>query len=626
MSRAEKEPLHSNGHDGPHMMEEDEFHEHHAQIAARTCSDKPCLLLFLVCLGGMGYTLYWALEHGDIRRLSHGFEFEGRLCGVDEGLEGLPYVYYCLKHNGQQELALEYPICVQTCPTTDDQDIECPTYAGGAITPVPTKTYPAAHYGVSICLPTNPILKDQILGNSTILGKFEKVAHAADSVEKGWPVILGVFVGLMFFGFVYLKLMQHCAGGFVHAVLLTILLGSVGLGSYYIYRSQDQLNESIVGHEREALGGNRDIELYVGAGLLSFGVLFFIMGCCCCKKVLPVAIAVVEQACEVIFEMPAMLLQPFTEAALKAVLLVAFTLGLFQLMSAADIKAKDLQVGNFIVKGVHREFEPTDKQKGFVIFWLAACLWVHEAIVAIGLFTVTYSTVIWFYTPIHHGSTSNDHGKDIPSSLFPLIKGATYGSTSNLGSLAFGGFLCFICRGIQLFMGLIAWAGHANNQVARICLCCLACFTKTVEHLNKNAYVEIAINSTNFCASARKAWAAVVHNGGKFAVLHGAATFLKWIGIFAMTLVGAGAAHCLVKLDVYASPQSEYYLESPYAVVVATMLASFTIGMAFMTIFDQVADVLLYCFVEATKRGEAQLFAPDAMVQLLNDDHNTACC
>merc|ERR1719487_938160 len=70
--------------------------------------------------------MYWGWNEGDIRRLSHGFEFKGKLCGVDEGLQGLPYVYYCLKRGTEDKLALDFPICVMTCPTTGEQDINCP--------------------------------------------------------------------------------------------------------------------------------------------------------------------------------------------------------------------------------------------------------------------------------------------------------------------------------------------------------------------------------------------------------------------------------------------------------------------------------------------------------------------
>ena len=42
---------------------------------------------------------FHAHTNGDLRRLSHGFDYQGRLCGVDESVSGLPYLYYCSENS-----------------------------------------------------------------------------------------------------------------------------------------------------------------------------------------------------------------------------------------------------------------------------------------------------------------------------------------------------------------------------------------------------------------------------------------------------------------------------------------------------------------------------------------------
>ena len=51
--------------------------------------------MFVTFLAGMGWVAQYALENGDARRLSHGFNFKGKLCGVSPGFEHKPYLYYC---------------------------------------------------------------------------------------------------------------------------------------------------------------------------------------------------------------------------------------------------------------------------------------------------------------------------------------------------------------------------------------------------------------------------------------------------------------------------------------------------------------------------------------------------
>ena len=48
------------------------------------CTDLPCLLLFMLCLGTMGWIVYLSLQPpSDIRRIIHGLDSQHDLCGVD---------------------------------------------------------------------------------------------------------------------------------------------------------------------------------------------------------------------------------------------------------------------------------------------------------------------------------------------------------------------------------------------------------------------------------------------------------------------------------------------------------------------------------------------------------------
>merc|ERR1719310_1323266 len=111
---------------GKTEMEDHEFHEYHAQIEQdRKCTDIPCCLVFIAFQVGMAFILMTALAEGDLRRLSHGFDYEGQLCGVDEAVKDYPFVFYCPKHGIPTQLSLDFPVCVLMCPTSANMSIRC---------------------------------------------------------------------------------------------------------------------------------------------------------------------------------------------------------------------------------------------------------------------------------------------------------------------------------------------------------------------------------------------------------------------------------------------------------------------------------------------------------------------
>eukprot|EP00913_Durusdinium_trenchii_P012324 g11569.t1 len=62
--------------------------------------------------------------YSDVRRLTHGMDYEARLCGVDAGVEAKKYIFWCRDDPSQTDfsiastLNLKHPVCVEECPRT----------------------------------------------------------------------------------------------------------------------------------------------------------------------------------------------------------------------------------------------------------------------------------------------------------------------------------------------------------------------------------------------------------------------------------------------------------------------------------------------------------------------------
>lgn len=59
----------------------------------RHCTDPICCLLFLVVIGATGVLLSVLWQVGDVRRINHGRDHDGNLCGLGE-MEKKPFLFY----------------------------------------------------------------------------------------------------------------------------------------------------------------------------------------------------------------------------------------------------------------------------------------------------------------------------------------------------------------------------------------------------------------------------------------------------------------------------------------------------------------------------------------------------
>ena len=90
----------------------------------RSCTDILCSLIFIAYFVGMGYIGYWAFTKGDMERLTAPVDDDGHFCGVDEGYEDYPFVYW--PDLTDKISILSNYVCVKECPQYENGDsYEC---------------------------------------------------------------------------------------------------------------------------------------------------------------------------------------------------------------------------------------------------------------------------------------------------------------------------------------------------------------------------------------------------------------------------------------------------------------------------------------------------------------------
>eukprot|EP00437_Effrenium_voratum_P069254 CAMPEP_0181503844 /NCGR_PEP_ID=MMETSP1110-20121109/57159_1 /TAXON_ID=174948 /ORGANISM="Symbiodinium sp., Strain CCMP421" /LENGTH=861 /DNA_ID=CAMNT_0023632625 /DNA_START=122 /DNA_END=2707 /DNA_ORIENTATION=+ len=239
-------------------------------VGPRRCTDLVCVLLFILYLVAMLIFLTVVKNgsvdgraYSDVRRLTHGMDFEARLCGVDDGVEEKPFVFWCRDDPSEREfnttpatLNLKHPVCIQECPRLSagsqlgPNQVECLMRAQGngpayAIEPVPnipggqlgsvqnyflmfreetvySTTYDSELLAGRYCVPKNEALKAEVLGGPLNLG--ERLQKGVGSFQDCWTVMFCTVLVAVALSFVYTWVVVSLKDAGVNIVSFVLVL------------------------------------------------------------------------------------------------------------------------------------------------------------------------------------------------------------------------------------------------------------------------------------------------------------------------------------------------------------------------------------------------------------------
>merc|ERR1719426_446670 len=102
-----------------------------------------------------------------------------------------------------------------------------------------------------------------------------------------------------------------------------------------------------------------------------------------------------------------------------------------------------------------------------------------------------------------------------------------------------------LCRFVRLILLIVEQSAKAEGNpalawLAKILACCITCFKKFFEFVNKNAYIDVCITSNNFCGAAIDVMGFLATQGAAIGVLNGACTIFSIGGTF---LIAGATGH-----------------------------------------------------------------------------------
>jgi len=340
-----------------------------------------------------------------------------------------------------------------------------------------------------------------------------------------------------------------------------------------------------------------------------------LVGACAAQEQILTAVDCVEAACECIFSMPSLLVLPVLEAVWRICMAGVLIYGFTSLLSTATMKTNYMDIKGERVGGLTWSLAFSNEQRAMVACYVLGGTWLLELSGALSQFVLSYSVVLWYYTPKPKGSGPNS----------PLIRGFVVGVIFHLGSLALGALLTCLLRPAHLLLGSLAQhAGPGSNNaicgtVARCLGCCIERYQRYLQHLNGHAYIDVCISSSSFCTAAQNSADFLAHEGGKVSALSGACFVACFSGILGIaTLVGLLCYYCLALSWRWAADDSPHYVANVHFVALVTAGLAAAIAACFALLVNHAADTLLYIFAWNKRHAHntVQKYAPDSLADM----------
>jgi len=584
----------------------------------RRCSDPACVVFFLSFLAGLGYVFTVARRTGDLAKLTHGIDWRGRVCGVSPGVEHTPLLLWCAP-GSEQQLRLQDGVCTDRCPTGSGS-VWCPGEArpfayrhevlgtggtkqvvvGGSSLLVRNLTLRrdyASHEALGYCFPRGNALLQGAVARARLDGRIKQAFLAARGAAQSWRFLLGVAAGSVVLGYAFLLLLWACFDKLLYVLAFVLhaclLVGAFGFGYVGFH---DEYN--VFGHYFD-MSTARLCTFACSFLVIIFWALFLLLSLYS-KEAIRSTVASVRETCEVVAQVPSLLLQPLAHSAVTLSALALLLFGFCMVLSTGKVIPQDspVQQSGIKIEGIHRTLEFSAIQWVYVLSWAFGIVWAMEVLSALGQFAISHAVV-------------NSREPDMQQ-CFPVLRGYAMGLTLRLGSLAFGGFVLGCLKLLAAVFTFLARqardeAGVRGAISRALCCCCAQCalwVEGVLSMVNDLVYTDVALQGSQYMEAAENVVRVAASNPAAYGLLKGSATAVRVSGTLAITGTSTFLAyecltstwlHELLQRRVSDGAAAALGTASVPGTTVAAALVSFHVAMAFMTVFYQTTHTLTYC-------------------------------
>lgn len=570
----------------------------------RSCSDVLFLLAFLAFWGATGFFLFQAKKDGaNYWRVIRGADMQGRVCGVDQGVEDKPFTGWPYPPD------YAYMVCLKSCEDTKTDPDNNIAYR--------TKSLQIGYY----CL---PFLDESISVNIKFSGDWDTdfgTRNLADIWIARYDILASIGVALVL-AFVYIALIEYCAGCLVWGCVLFTAAGGGFLSWYFLSESTGDINYPDDLNMRKALK-TTGIILAVFTGL--FVVVVFFM-----RKTISLAIKVVQESAKVLEDVKSLLVWPLVPlffgviyfAFWAAAALYVYSVGTDTLAGPPPYAISHKFNSSFFptdqpnanINITHVHFHEFDK-KYEVVMWvhLFGFFWNAQFLLYLGSMVVSGAVADWYFSS--HQSRESWSRMPVCSSFLRTLR-------FHVGSVALGSLILAVIRftrAVLMYMQKKFLSDDPNGlQKCMVCIvnCFLKCLDCCLDKISKNGFVWISIWGGSFCTGSCSAFELVWRNLGRVAAINMVGDYLIFLGKFTVAGLSTGLfAFVLMQQDK---------VGSPILPCICIFLFSWCTASIFMSVFDSIVDATFICFlVDCEHNRDGHMMASKGLRDLV-DKHSEA--
>lgn len=644
-------------------------------IAPRRCTDVQCCLawlFFTVCLATMMTMARW---HGNVNALTHGRDYYGRVCGVDTGVENMPWLYWCrndapssLPPSGIQ---LTYPSCVAACPISVNSSVEIPCLRtaesktlmlqnqqfGNELTQeidmqesiIYTAPYSTRPRGGRFCIPTDPALEETLLSSWDALhplGPLMLHVNAGTLGHLEWIFFVVTIVAIVL-GYFFFFCIKHCPKTMTNLFIIppAILMGATAVWLFFaVFSLIPGASEWgwIVNYREHwnPLYQHYTVQL---ASWLSVG------GCVTCLLIMGALVGIdqsfdaasvadlISAGMGCMKEVPGMYYLPAIEALLKWLIFIYFLNGLRWFFTVGELHKNRIHVNGARFAGLSREWNFNLWWTFCIAAWIVGFYWFMEISNALFEYLISKCTVTWYFT-------EKDKGKKKIQGKNPIASGLQDAVLYHWGSIAYGAFWIPFWRPTRFLYWMLSSIAGSNKtpdtflgKMLACCSCCGGCSdccglkawskekVESPEALIKDGFSDIVIRANDFAPASEKAHMLLEHSHRVVQYMYRdqSQTTLCILGVGGIATVCSWVTFMITNFaKIYTNEASNLYLANPMMVVQLSWILGAYIAFGFMSSWDHTSDSLLYCYAWNRKfsRKTVEKYIPEAVRAIVGFD------
>ncbi len=495
----------------------------------RHCTDFLCCVVFILFLvAWLGAGLFGYAE-GDPALLFYPFDSEGQQCGrPGSKTADYPYLYWPFPLPD----SIDKRFCVKRCPNSYTATVDCymsispfnctflyedyyhlPDLWLGYVQGV----YPCDAFLGRFCLPDaeSGWARTRASIVSAELNLNSVIKWMGDLVDV-WETLPIVAVFAIVLAVLYLFIMRYFVGIIVWTSIFMVILMIFSVASVLLWTAHYRYQDGSQEDTRRTLR----ICAYITYGVGGVFVLYILYIC----RRIRLAVAILKSATLFIVQVKTALLLPPLFFLFAVGLYIYWLLATLSIFSSGDISSDST---------VFPDANMDQTARNLYYFHFFGILWINAFLSALLEFTLASSVAIWYF------SLNSDARVQRPVSR-SLYRAFRY----HLGSIAFGAVVLATVKFVKWVMRyLISKLAVGKSPAMKVFLgivnCYVACFERGIKFVNRNAYIQIALKSTNFCTACLDAFTLVLKNAITFATLGSIGGVFMFLGKWTICFLSA---------------------------------------------------------------------------------------